>query len=397
MATDGDADYAAYTDQQLREAAENIRPADYPLNARRLQEEQERRRAQAPPAASEPVKALTPEFRADGKEYFRIWIVNLALTIVTLGIYSAWAKVRKLRYFYSNASLAGSAFGYHADPIKILKGRVIAAIVAGAYFVATRYSILATLIVIGVIAVAMPWLVVRSRMFAMRVTSWRGIRFGFAKDYAGAYGALLGWPVLGAVTFGIMMPYAICKRYEFIVNRTRFGATPFACQPRPGRFYETVFAVLGMSFLIIIVAMLLAVGLTKTLGGAASSIGGSARVTQIVIFLAYIPLFALIHGYTESRNLNEVFGTTTLGDLRLKCQLRARSLMWIYLTNLLGIVFTLGLYTPWAQVRLMRYRLGAMAVEVPGTLDTFVAGAEGPAVGAAGEEIGEFLDVDFGF
>jgi len=40
--------------------------------------------------------------------------------------------------------------------------------------------------------------------------------------------------------------------------------------------------------------------------------------------------------------------------------------MQIYLTNLLGIVFTLGLYTPWAQLRLMRYRLGAMSVEVPG-------------------------------
>ena len=33
------------------------------------------------------------DFRFTGKtgEYFRIWIVNLALTILTLGIYSAWA------------------------------------------------------------------------------------------------------------------------------------------------------------------------------------------------------------------------------------------------------------------------------------------------------------------
>ena len=34
------------------------------------------------------------EFTGDAKEFFRIWIVNLALSIVTLGIYSAWAKVR---------------------------------------------------------------------------------------------------------------------------------------------------------------------------------------------------------------------------------------------------------------------------------------------------------------
>jgi uncharacterized membrane protein YjgN (DUF898 family) len=38
------------------------------------------------------------EFRGTGGEYFRIWIVNLLLTILTLGIYSAWAKVRQLRY-----------------------------------------------------------------------------------------------------------------------------------------------------------------------------------------------------------------------------------------------------------------------------------------------------------
>jgi len=35
------------------------------------------------------------EFTAGAGEYFRIWIVNLALTIVTLGVYSAWAKVRR--------------------------------------------------------------------------------------------------------------------------------------------------------------------------------------------------------------------------------------------------------------------------------------------------------------
>src|SRR6478735_5593208 len=67
------------------------------------------------------------EFTATGGEYFRIWIVNLLLTILTLGIYSAWAKVRKLRYFYGSTKLAGSSFEYHGKPIQILKGRLIAA------------------------------------------------------------------------------------------------------------------------------------------------------------------------------------------------------------------------------------------------------------------------------
>ena len=53
-------------------------------------------------------------FRGTGGEYFGIWIVNLALTVITLGIYSAWAKVRTRRYFYGNTYVAGHAFDYHA-------------------------------------------------------------------------------------------------------------------------------------------------------------------------------------------------------------------------------------------------------------------------------------------
>ena len=66
------------------------------------------------------------EFTGTAAEYFKIWIVNIVLSIATLGIYSAWAKVRKERYFYGNTWVNGSSFQYTADPIKILKGRIIA-------------------------------------------------------------------------------------------------------------------------------------------------------------------------------------------------------------------------------------------------------------------------------
>ena len=65
-------------------------------------------------------------FTGTGAEYFRIWIVNLLLTIVTLGIYSAWAKVRRLQYFHRHTQLAGSGFDYHGRPAAILKGRAVA-------------------------------------------------------------------------------------------------------------------------------------------------------------------------------------------------------------------------------------------------------------------------------
>src|SRR5260370_7326098 len=79
------------------------------------------------------------EFTADAGEYFRIWIVNLALTIVTLGIYSAWAKVRKRRYFYGHTRVAAESFEYRASPIAILQGRLTPLLLSPAFYSTTPF------------------------------------------------------------------------------------------------------------------------------------------------------------------------------------------------------------------------------------------------------------------
>jgi uncharacterized membrane protein YjgN (DUF898 family) len=403
MGMDGEIDYRAYTRQQLEDALARIDRTLYPRNYQNLLAELERRRtaeqgaAAATQAAATGVVRYRPEFKATAQEYFRIWIVNLALTIATLGIYSAWAKVRKLRYFYSSTLLAGSALGYHADPIKILRGRVIAAALAAAYFAATRTSPRATFAMLAVIAVATPWLVVKSRIFTMRVTSWRGLRFDFAADYAGAYRTLLGWLLLGIVSFGVLMPRLIRERYRFIVTRSRYGATPFECNPGIGAFYRTVFGAIGLS---LVLSMVFAVVMVIV-----ASFGKAHLVpptllkylTTAVVVAWYVILLSVMQGYIHARNLNEVFSHTTLGPHRLTSRLRATELIFIYLRNIFFIVFTLGMYTPWAQIRLTRYRLEALELEAHGSLDEFVAGAAAAVPAAAGEEISSFLDVDFGF
>ena len=163
MAMDGDADYRGYSREDLDEARRQIQLERFPINYQRLMAEIEQRRIDAENSAAAgwrtlpriPVTRYKIEFRADGR-CFRIWIVNLALTVVTLGIYSAWAKVRKLRYFYANTSLAGSSFGYHADPLRILKGRAIAAVLVGAYVAAGYVSPLAALAVGAILTLVTP-------------------------------------------------------------------------------------------------------------------------------------------------------------------------------------------------------------------------------------------------
>lgn len=80
-----------------------------------------------------------------------------------LGIYSAWAKVRRQRCFYGNTSLAGSAFEYHGEPLKILKGRLIAVAALAVYSACTRVWPLSAFVLVPLRALAAPWVIVRSR------------------------------------------------------------------------------------------------------------------------------------------------------------------------------------------------------------------------------------------
>ena len=83
--------------------------------------------AAPPPARSAKPRTLAFSFAGTGGEYFGIWMVNTLLKIMTCGIYSAWAKVRKRSYFYGSTTLHGEPFTYLADPLTIFKGWLIGA------------------------------------------------------------------------------------------------------------------------------------------------------------------------------------------------------------------------------------------------------------------------------
>ena len=113
-------------------------------------------------------------------EFFKIWIVNILLTICTAGIYSAWAKVRTKRYFYRNTYINGDSFAYHANPVSILVARLIITvfivavfIVLGDWFYMTPFFL----------SLFLPWVMVRGFAFSARNSSYRNVRFHFQKKY----------------------------------------------------------------------------------------------------------------------------------------------------------------------------------------------------------------------
>jgi uncharacterized membrane protein YjgN (DUF898 family) len=350
------------------------------------------------------LRALPLEFRATGGEYFRIWIVNLLLTILTLGIYSAWAKVRRLRYFYGSTALAGSSFEYHARPVAILRGRLIVVGVYALFAGATYVWPLAQLALIPIAIFGVPWIIMRSRLFQMRMTSWRGLRFNFSGGYGGAFASFVGWTLLSLLTLLLLWPYALWKQVKYIATNTSFGTQRFGFDTRPGRFYRLCLATVGVLLLAGVAAF---IG-TLLAGFLAGSVVGLPRapieagnrplfvvITTALSALCFL-LAALVAGaYYRARFLNASIGGVTAGPHRLQSRLQARPLMGIMLTNLLLMVVTLGLYYPWAQVRLLRYQLENTSVLAADDLDQFVADARAGA-GALGEEAGDFFDVDFG-
>ena len=203
----------------------------------------------AAPAARGEDSSHPIEFTASGSEYFRIWIVNLALTILTLGIYSAWAKVRKKRYFYGHTLVDGDGFEYRANPVAILKGRVVAAILFAGYSFGGKVSPVLGGVFALVLGLALPWLMVRSLAFNAHNSAYRNIRFSFDGRYWELFKLFVGGGILVIITLGIGYPYLRSKMIAFTARHHFYGTTSFDQENITGALYKIFFKALGLLIL----------------------------------------------------------------------------------------------------------------------------------------------------
>lgn len=357
--------------------------------------------AEDAPPAPETVR-LQAQFHGRAGEYFRIWIVNLVLSILTLGIYSAWAKVRSERYFYGNTRVDGSAFEYLADPLRILKGRLIAyalviVLVASQHFLPLLYLLLALALFL-----CMPLIVFLSLRFRARYSAWRGLRFRFVGSAGEAYGPFLGWNILSAITGSLLYPLMRRRQHQYMVDGHRFGSAAFRFHGDASGYYLPYLVALGAGVALMVLMVVAMVGLVvgaKVLGAEAGSaqqvVGSMIVVLMLAVYLSMFALMALVH----TRYTNLLWSNARLqGGHRFECTLRVRDMLWIYVSNLFAILCTLGLATPWARVRLVHYRARHFAVLASGGVGGFMASVAGEQ-GAAGAELADALDImgDIGF
>ena len=352
---------------------------------------------------SDSSKTLRFEFNGTAGEYFGIWIVNTLLKIVTAGIYSAWAKVRMRRFFYGSTTLEGQTFEYLADPITLFKGWLIAVCFFILYIVASKFSPALSTAVGIVIFLAFPWLLVRSRMFNARNSSHRNIRFGFQPDYGQAYLVYVGLPILSVLSLGILFPYMLYRQKKFVIEKHLYGSTPFSFTATCKEFYVIGLKVLMAFFLVAVMFIILGIVIAGALlwfSGGLSTLSSSTdlQTTKSVITAAMMfisPLaYLMVIVYAQTTLANLCWNGTNFNGNQFISKLRTGKMSYLFITNILAILFSLGLLMPWATVRMLRYRFDTLTVTSNGSIDSIIAAADNKkAISATGEEIGDIFDL----
>ncbi|MEM9383593.1 MAG: YjgN family protein [Pseudomonadota bacterium] len=354
-------------------------------------------------ATSTAIAAPARAFRFSGRarEFFGIWAVNLLLTVATLGLYSAWAKVRTRRYFYRHTAFAGERFDYHAKPTAILLGRLVASALAALYLMVAWLAPGWELIPAAGTFLATPWLLTMGARFNARNSSYRNVRFSFSGRLKPAYAAFVGWPILGLLTLGLMMPISLHRQARWKLDNHRFGSLPFRFDTATAPYFGLYWKAIGLTLLGGFTILAIIVG-AVALGAARVTVeGGQATVAQTS---AVLPAYAaLILGYTlagayfVTRSMKIGLGTSTLGGHPFVVTMRARDVMWLYATNNIAILLTFGLALPWAKVRTARYQLQHIALCIDEWTIQRVVAKRSADASAIGQEVAEAFDVDVDF
>lgn len=389
-------------------------------------------------------------FTGSGSEYFKIWIVNILLTIVTLGLYYPWAKVRNKRYFYANSTLADRNFEYHATGKQLFIGFLIAVGIFILFQVLSNISPELTVILMVLLFLAIPWIIWRSLIFNMKVSSFSNVFFAFKGKLRKAYINYFGLPLLLLIVIygvpigmGILMPLVLMggmgggapsiletlypifliiisilsfmaafyllafikkRNTEYMLNGTRYGQGVFESKLETKKFMFINLKVLGLTLLagIVFLGLALALGINVE---ALSSINpedfneGLPKGLLVILIIAYVGMLLfmlLIMSFLITRQRTYIYANTRLdGKIAFKSTLRARDFAWVMLSNILLIIVTLGFAIPWAKVRMARLTLENTHVDTSLGFDEYLSQKE-QEQSSLGDQLGDAFDVDVG-
>jgi len=304
-------------------------------------------------------------FHGEGAKLFGIYIVNILLTIVTFGLYYPWARAALLKYMYEESEFEGSRFTFHGTGKEMFVGFIKAiGIFLGLYCillgaVATRNPTI-TLIGVAVFYIGFLLLIPIAIHGALRYrtsrSSWRGIHFGYRGDRKELLNMFIIGAIITLITFGIYGAWLAIEIRKYIFKNLRFGNITFSYEGEGGAFFWL--NVKGY-FLTLITLGIYSFWWAKDL------------------FAYYVDNIRMYQGQTR---LNFRSTATAGGYFKL------------LIVNLLIIVLSLGLATPWAIVRTMQFVFNN--IHIDGLLDVnAIVQTEADYTDATGEDLADMIDI----
>ncbi|WP_233218594.1 YjgN family protein [Deinococcus arcticus] len=351
-------------------------------------------------------------FTGQAGEYFRIWIVNIALTLVTFGLYMPWARIRTKQYFYGHTWVDGQNFEYRANPWALLRGYLL---IGGLSLLASLafQSPDPTYLMLGILLMLVylgfyPWLVRQSLRFQAVNTVHRGLNFSFHGSVGQAYVAY-GAANLAASLVSFALPWAWFMQRRYQLDHLAYGTARAQFRGDVAPFY--LIAVTGLALVLGSAAVMFGLWLAFFGGSALLELFSAkeqseaavmatvlmllvpALVTYVVVLLVY----SVAWQYVRAAIMAYVLNHTELGGVvRTGASFSPWRVVWIGVTNSLAQLLTLGLATPWAAIRRTRYIMGGLQVRSLVPLDTFT-GQASHGESALGEAASELLDIQVGF
>lgn len=385
------------------------------------------------------LNSQTIQFEGKTSDYYGIWIVNILLSIITLGVYSAWATVRTKQFFLGNLFLSGDSFNYHAKPMQILKGRIIAILCIVAFVVLSHISPVASFLMMVVFYLAIPWILWSNTRFNSAMTSFRNTRFSFQGTLKEAYKVILGKGLIALIAFlvvmavlfssgqpesvtGVVFAVIICGFgggafalfllswvvsgiYNYFINNFKFGDYSFSALVELKKVF-----IINVISIAIIVCGIFVIGIFSASKFHYmlnyNELSSPSDIISIIIF-SYVTIlicgvFSAVYATVAMRNY--IFSNLSLSHFKLDSSsasltfsstLQTLPCIFIMVTNLIMFVFSCGLAFPYTHIRVVKYF--ARNTSVIGDVDGIGAVSQESSVkSAVGEELASSLDIDLG-
>jgi uncharacterized membrane protein YjgN (DUF898 family) len=321
--------------------------------------------------------------------YFRICLRTFLLAIVTFGIYDAWGTVERKRYRLGHTQVAGHGFDYHAQPMTILKGRLIAIGVLILFQVLPIF----TLLFFPAIIFAIPWIINRQIIFTLGNTSYRNVRFDFQPNYWKCFFWAILAPLLALLSLGFAAPWIQARFQEYFINNSSLGGSSFRAAVPLGPLYKAFIAIWLISIgALILIGMWLGQVLDDMNYMTEDELFGAFNGLSVIILIVFMVLGSIFNAIFFRLVIQ---GTKLEGGHRFDSHLPAFGYARIAVSRGLLATVSFGLLIPWATIQIRRYILDHMTLLANGDLDEFVSN-NSDAGGAAGAEYGAMEGISSG-